>query len=158
MSTLHNLLPTSRCSTQPQRLQAVAHTARGRGEEHFLLKAWAWEEVAQDRVLRLSRKAVNPCRPVPRCCNFAHKVVCYLFFLFSILWHKVKPGDDLLQNRSASTKRPSYCYLLFVPAFWLLFYFSAVLEKMIWRWHESVKLPNNCHLCSIFPVLPQPQF
>ena len=156
MSTLHNLLPTGCCSIQLQGLSAVGHTAWGRGEEYFLLNVWAREEVAGGRVLRLSREAVNPCRPVPRRCNFAHKVACYLFLLFPILWRKVKPGDDLLQNRSASTKRPSYCYLLFVTALWLLFYFSEVLEKMIWRWHESVKHLNNCHLCNIFPVLPQP--
>lgn len=58
------------------------HTRKG--EEYFLLKAWVWEEVTGGRVRRLSREAVNSCRPVPKWCNFAS----YLFFLFPILLEK----------------------------------------------------------------------
>lgn len=81
--------------------------------------------------------------------------IIFIFSYFPFYWRKVKPENYLLQNKPASTNRPSYC-LLFVTAFGLLFYFSQVLEKMIWRWHESVKHLNNCHLCNIFSVLPQP--
>lgn len=56
-----------------------------KGEKYFLLKAWVWGEVIGGRLHRLSKEAVNPCRPMPKCCNFAQKAESYLFFLFPIL-------------------------------------------------------------------------
>lgn len=148
-STLHKL-PMGLCLIQLQGPSAVGQSTRGRGEEYFLLKAGVWEEVAGGRVSRLSREDVNPHRQCLDAVILHRKLHPIYFSYFPFYWSKVKTENDLLQNRSASTNRPSYCCLLFVAAFGLLFYFSEVLEKIIWRWHESVKHLNNCHLCNIF--------